>query len=175
MVLPGRTVSGRYGSTAGDSRSRAGDHILAHSHRQPVVRSRGYGRDVHRTSRPVHAVGLRQEDGVPRCGIARVNGLERSDGPSGAHEPGAHRGGTQRAERGVAAGSVRQSPAGDRYQGAARDVFPGSWSAGPPRGRHACKGLYLAGDWIDTGLPATIESAVRSGHGAALAALSNLR
>jgi hydroxysqualene dehydroxylase len=28
-------------------------------------------------------------------------------------------------------------------------------------------GLYLAGDWIETGLPATIESAVRSGHGAA--------
>jgi squalene-associated FAD-dependent desaturase len=27
--------------------------------------------------------------------------------------------------------------------------------------------LYLAGDWIDTGLPATIESAVRSGHRAA--------
>ena len=30
--------------------------------------------------------------------------------------------------------------------------------------------LYLAGDWIDTGLPATIESAVRSGHLAAEAA-----
>lgn len=29
------------------------------------------------------------------------------------------------------------------------------------------KGLVLAGDWIDTGLPATIESAVRSGHMAA--------
>ena len=29
------------------------------------------------------------------------------------------------------------------------------------------KGLFLAGDWIDTGLPATIESAVRSGHRAA--------
>ena len=29
------------------------------------------------------------------------------------------------------------------------------------------KGLVLAGDWIDTGLPATIESAVRSGHRAA--------
>ena len=29
--------------------------------------------------------------------------------------------------------------------------------------------LYLAGDWIDTGLPATIESAVRSGHMAAAA------
>jgi hypothetical protein len=31
-------------------------------------------------------------------------------------------------------------------------------------------GLFLAGDWIDTGLPATIESAVRSGHRAADAA-----
>ena len=30
-------------------------------------------------------------------------------------------------------------------------------------------GLLLAGDWIDTGLPATIESAVRSGHMAAAA------
>jgi squalene-associated FAD-dependent desaturase len=29
------------------------------------------------------------------------------------------------------------------------------------------KGFLLAGDWIDTGLPATIESAVRSGHRAA--------
>jgi squalene-associated FAD-dependent desaturase len=33
------------------------------------------------------------------------------------------------------------------------------------------RGFYLAGDWIDTGLPATIESAVRSGHLAAEAAL----
>jgi hydroxysqualene dehydroxylase len=29
------------------------------------------------------------------------------------------------------------------------------------------RGLFLAGDWLDTGLPATIESAVRSGHQAA--------
>jgi predicted NAD/FAD-dependent oxidoreductase len=35
--------------------------------------------------------------------------------------------------------------------------------------------LYLAGDWIDTGLPATIESAVRSGHRAATAAMSDLQ
>jgi hypothetical protein len=32
------------------------------------------------------------------------------------------------------------------------------------------RGLFLAGDWIDTGLPATIESAVRSAHRAAAAA-----
>lgn len=39
----------------------------------------------------------------------------------------------------------------------------------PPRSgtRTAVRGLHLAGDWIDTGLPATIESAVRSGHRAA--------
>jgi len=36
-----------------------------------------------------------------------------------------------------------------------------------PGPRTNVPGLYLAGDWIDTGLPATIESAVRSGHAAA--------
>jgi hydroxysqualene dehydroxylase len=36
-------------------------------------------------------------------------------------------------------------------------------------------GLFLAGDWIDTGLPATIESAVVSGHAAANAAMDFLR
>jgi len=36
-------------------------------------------------------------------------------------------------------------------------------------------GFLLAGDWIDTGLPATIESAVVSGHRAAFAALAMLR
>jgi len=30
------------------------------------------------------------------------------------------------------------------------------------------EGLFLAGDWTDTGLPGTIESAVVSGHRAAL-------
>lgn len=35
----------------------------------------------------------------------------------------------------------------------------------------AVAGLVLAGDWIDTGLPATIESAVMSGHRAAAAIL----
>lgn len=40
---------------------------------------------------------------------------------------------------------------------------------GPPRPGAVTEvgGLYLAGDWTATGLPATIESAVRSGHDAA--------
>jgi squalene-associated FAD-dependent desaturase len=38
----------------------------------------------------------------------------------------------------------------------------------------AVPGLWLAGDWIDTGLPATIESAVVSGHRAARAVIRYL-
>jgi squalene-associated FAD-dependent desaturase len=47
----------------------------------------------------------------------------------------------------------------------------------PPRPatRTPVSGLLLAGDWMDTGLPATIESAVVSGHRAATAALELLR
>jgi squalene-associated FAD-dependent desaturase len=36
-----------------------------------------------------------------------------------------------------------------------------------PPAETGVNGFFLAGDWIDTGLPATIESAVRSGHRAA--------
>ena len=47
----------------------------------------------------------------------------------------------------------------------------------PPRPGVVTKieGLFLAGDWIDTGLPATIESAVIAGHRAARAALQCLQ
>lgn len=43
----------------------------------------------------------------------------------------------------------------------------------PPRppNRTPVPGLYLAGDWTDTGLPGTIEGAALSGHSAALAML----
>ena len=41
-----------------------------------------------------------------------------------------------------------------------------------PPARTRWPNLHLAGDWIDTGLPATIEGAVRSGHRAADAALA---
>ena len=36
------------------------------------------------------------------------------------------------------------------------------------------KNLFLAGDWTDTGLPATIEGAVKSGHLAAKAVLARI-
>jgi squalene-associated FAD-dependent desaturase len=42
-----------------------------------------------------------------------------------------------------------------------------------PPSETGVKGLFLAGDWIDTSLPATIESAVRAGHRAADLALGH--
>jgi squalene-associated FAD-dependent desaturase len=42
-----------------------------------------------------------------------------------------------------------------------------------PSTRTGVRGLLLAGDWVDTGLPGTIESAVRSGHAAATAMLNS--
>lgn len=49
-----------------------------------------------------------------------------------------------------------------------RSTFSLAADAPPrPQTRTAIRGFFLAGDWIDTGLPATIESAVMSGHLAA--------
>ena len=45
---------------------------------------------------------------------------------------------------------------------------------GRPGTKTPIPGFYLAGDWIDTGLPGTIESAVTSGYWAAAAALGAL-
>ena len=42
-----------------------------------------------------------------------------------------------------------------------------SQDAKRPRPQTGYRNLWLAGDWTATGLPATIESAVRSGHKAA--------
>jgi len=59
-----------------------------------------------------------------------------------------------------------------REKRATFSVAPGQ----PPRPatRTGVPGLFLAGDWIDTGLPATIESAVVSGHAAAAAVMEFL-
>ncbi len=57
-----------------------------------------------------------------------------------------------------------------REKRATFSVAPGQ----PPRPdvHTGIPGLFLAGDWIETGLPATIESAVVSGHRAAQASLA---
>ena len=73
---------------------------------------------------------------------------------------------------GAAAASVRRAVVVREHR-ATFSLAPGS----PPRPgtRTPLTGFYLAGDWIDTGLPGTIESAVVSGHRAADAVLDDVR
>ncbi len=52
-------------------------------------------------------------------------------------------------------------------------IRPGVEAFRPPQ-RTAIDGLFLAGDWTDTGWPATMEGAVRSGYLAASGILENL-
>jgi zeta-carotene desaturase len=56
-------------------------------------------------------------------------------------------------------------------------TFSPTWEAEQlrPTARTPVRGLYLAGDWTATGLPATIESAVQSGYTAAAAILDHCR
>jgi uncharacterized protein with NAD-binding domain and iron-sulfur cluster len=56
-------------------------------------------------------------------------------------------------------------------------TFSPTWEAEQvrPTARTPVRGLYLAGDWTATGLPATIESAVQSGYTAAEAILDDSR
>jgi zeta-carotene desaturase len=56
-------------------------------------------------------------------------------------------------------------------------TFSPTWEAEElrPPARTPVRGLYLAGDWTATGLPATIESAVQSGYTAAQAILDDAR
>jgi uncharacterized protein with NAD-binding domain and iron-sulfur cluster len=72
-----------------------------------------------------------------------------------------------------ARGAVLRRAVVVREKRATFSVAPGQ----PPRPavETAIPGLFLAGDWIDTGLPATIEGAVVSGHRAAAAALAFIR
>jgi squalene-associated FAD-dependent desaturase len=50
---------------------------------------------------------------------------------------------------------------------------PENWGRRPPAAT-PLENFFLAGDWVDTGLPATIEAACRSGHAAARAVRSFL-
>ena len=172
---------------AGDRPQRIGDDFEAHRDSQPLVRRSGDGRSVRRSSRTDRTVGLRQAGA--RC-------LRRSCGPTGGREPGAcsvasfcrvercrcygwrfgcdadcRRGGGDR--RGAAAGGGGAARAGHGDSREARDILACAGSTAQARHEDAAQGLYLAGDWTDTGLPGTIESAVVSGHAAARAWLED--
>lgn len=76
----------------------------------------------------------------------------------------------------VVAGDLREALAGARDAQVMRATVirekQATFSVGPgapprPAERTPVRGLFLAGDWLATGLPGTIEGAVRSGHRAA--------
>jgi uncharacterized protein with NAD-binding domain and iron-sulfur cluster len=60
-----------------------------------------------------------------------------------------------------------------REKAATFRAVPGTGAFRPPTTTEV-HGLFLAGAWCDTGWPATMESAVRSGHQAASQALALL-
>jgi uncharacterized protein with NAD-binding domain and iron-sulfur cluster len=60
-----------------------------------------------------------------------------------------------------------------RERGATFRAAPGTDALRPPNTTKV-PGLFLAGAWCDTGWPATMEGAVRSGNGAATSALDFL-
>ncbi len=73
--------------------------------------------------------------------------------------------------RGQARAASTPSSPGARGHVPGRPGRPGL----PPGHRHRPPGLFLAGAWTDTGWPATMEGAVRSGHAAARAVLAHRR
>ena len=83
--------------------------------------------------------------------------------PAGARAPAARRRAAPTCSTSPSRTSRARRSAPRRARSALR---PGAADAGP--------GLYLAGAWTDTGWPATMESAVRSGLAAAAAALAEL-
>ncbi len=133
--------------------------------RQPVVRSRG---DAGAAGWPAGAqlpVGVRSPRDRRRRSLAPVADLERRRDDRRACRTTSWRRWRsrkcgrrcrRRARRGCA-----------RAWRCARSARRSRWRPMRRRGRRratAIDGFLLAGDWIDTGLPATIESAVISGH-----------
>ena len=151
------------------TRARA-DGVVADRDGQSLVRSAGARRAVRRAARPRDAVGVRQAARVRRrarriCRWCRaaptaiVEPAERSSSIALAHDE------LLEALPGVTVGArccARRSSASRARRS--------RWRPDSRRGRRPtrpCRGLFLAGDWIDTGLPATIESAVGAATAAA--------
>ena len=141
------------------------DGADADRHRQPVVRPAGDDRGLRRPARPHDAVGVRQADRVRRIGLAPVARHQRRHRRSSATPtrrwPIWRRARSRPRCRARAASGRSARPWSARSRRRSRSR-PGQ----PPRPgtRTPIEGLFLAGDWTDTGLPATIEGAVVSGN-----------
>ena len=160
--------AGRPGRAA---RQSGGHRPFAHCHGQPLVRPARAGRDAPGAAGPRVPVGLRQGPAASARAVAPVPGLQWGGRRRAADQRRADRDGYARSPREASRrlGEARVLHASAvRERQATFSLAPGQ----PPRPgtRTAVRGLLLAGDWVDTGLPATIEGAVISGHWAAAAA-----
>ena len=133
---------------------------------EPLVRPPGHGRAVRRPARAATMQWVfdkRLAFGESASHLSLVSsGATRliADGPRRADRARGARG------RGGAAGRARRhAPARDGGPREAGDVLARRRPAAAPGHPDRRRRLYLAGDWIDTGLPGTIESAVVSGTG----------
>ena len=116
---------------------------------------------------PRDAVGLRQAAGVRRRGVAPVARLERRDALTALSRDELIALAAREVAEAIPARARRRADARDRGPREARDVLARAGQPARPAASTPVHGLFLAGDWIDTGLPGTIESAVVSGHRAA--------
>ena len=140
----------------------ARDGVVSDRDRESVVRSPGARRAVRRPARPRDAVGVRQARGVRRR-ARRTCRWSRAARRRSSRQTNAELIATAHGEL------LEALPAVARRQAAARAPSSASRarrfrsrraSRRARRRRRPFTGLFLAGDWIDTGLPATIESAV---------------
>ena len=142
------------------------------AHRQCALPARPAGADAGRQRHPRRD---RRHGAVDlRAGRHRVGHRERGGRAGGAPGGGDRRPDLVRCLGGAglpARGHARRP----HREGEARDLRPGPRRpAAPPAGRDPLRNLFLAGDWTATGLPATIEGAIRSGVTAARHALRAL-
>ena len=157
-----------------NSHGRRGDKAVADREREPVARPADSADAISGSAGPIDAVGVRQGADV-RAGTSHLTLVS-----SGADDVMA----LQNDELiSLALRELREAlPEAQRRQGCARvgrqesgarhTRSPPASRSGPPTATDV-KGLVLAGDWIETGLPATIEGAAISGRRAAEAICMN--
>ena len=149
---------------------RIGHGVQADRHGQPLVRPRGDGRRVRRAAGARDAVGVRQAAGVRRARVAPVAG--RRAAPTRWSAPTPPRSSRSPRARWRRRFPARATPCWSAAPSSARSARRSRSPPASRRGRASTtpvRGLFLAGDWIETGLPGTIESAAVAGHLAARA------
>ena len=156
------------GPAAAARGGRLAHGVLPDCHGESLVRSARAGNALRGTARARHAVGVRSRRHHGLGSVTRVARVERRGGCRRHDERRRREPRAARAPRCAAAGAL-----GGGQESVRRPRTPRHLLARPRPARAAAaptplsRASFLAGDWTDTGLPGTIESAAMSGHRAA--------